>query len=209
QRPPVPLRSMGRRGRRGGGGAGGRRGGRSVVGRGATPRRLRRAGRRRRRGHPDRGATVTRRAPAVGLASAMAVLVVAGRALPVPPSGALGPWLAEVGPVVATATALRLVALGAAGLLATVAGVGLLAGALGALRLAAALDRAMPAPLRRALATAAGVGTAGTVLLGAGFGPSPSAASSGAGPVATASLVPVPSATLRAIDPPPSAGEPA
>lgn len=142
----------------------------------------------------------------LGLLGVVAVLVVSGRALPPPSPGALGPWLEQVGPVVAAVSLLRLVALGCAVLLAVASAARVLADAAGAVRVVATLDRALPVPVRRALGAVAGVGAAGSVLLGPGIGPGPSAASVAGEPVATATLVQVPTAALRVADPAPTDG---
>jgi nucleoid-associated protein YgaU len=128
------------------------------------------------------------------------VLVVAGRGeLAAPPLRGVGPWVDEIGPVVAAVALLRLVALGAAAWLAVVAVVAAVAEAVGADALAGAAERSLPPALRRVLAGLAGAGTAGVVVLGATGTATPGAADA---PPPVERLVRLPGAP---VDPPPVA----
>lgn len=147
-----------------------------------------------------------RAGPALALVAINAVLVVSGRSLPAPSLHHPGGWLEAVGPVAAAAALLRLVALGVAALLLGVSIARVVAAWAGAVRVAAALDHALPAPLRRVLAGVAGAGAAGSVLLGV-TGPPPSAASASSDPV-VATLAEVPAATMAMADPPPATVDP-
>ena len=107
----------------------------------------------------------------IGLAVAVAVLVVAGRGdLATPPVGSvaeLSAWLDRTDTVTATLAIVRLLALVVGGWLLVASCVGAAARMAGRARLAAVADRALPSALRR---LASGAGAASVVVLtGVGF----------------------------------------
>lgn len=85
---------------------------------------------------------------------------------PITEPDALGPWLAQRDAVTAAFAVLRLVVAALAWYLAVITAVGALATVAGADRLAGAAERALPAPLRRALSGLAGAGLATAAVIG-------------------------------------------